>query len=92
VEPALEGTGAPVLTWLETKRAVNDFPRLPIREDADVVVCLSALADEGALRRHLALLSADLAWAEEVVPALRRRLARAPEQRVLRATPRSALW
>jgi len=92
VEPALEGTGAPVLTWLETKRAVNDYPRLPIREDADVVVCLSTLADEGALRRHLALLSADLAWAEEVVPALRRRLARAPEQRVLRATPRSALW
>jgi NIPSNAP len=92
VEPVLEGTGAPVLAWLETKRAVNDFPRLPVREDADVVVCLSALPDEGALRRHLALLSADLAWAEEVVPSLRRRLARDPEQHVLRATPRSALW
>lgn len=92
VEPVLEGTGAPVLAWLETKRAVNDYPRLPVREDADVVVCLSALADEGAVRRHLALLSADLAWAEEVVPALRRRIARDPEQHVLRATPRSALW
>lgn len=92
VEPVLEGTGAPVLAWLETKHAPNDYPRLPIREDADVVVCLSALPDEGALRRHLALLSADLAWAEEVVPALRRRIARDPEQHVLRATPRSALW
>ena len=57
-----------------------------------MVVCLSALPDEGALRRHLALLSADLAWAEEVVPALRRRIARDPQQHVLRATPRSALW
>jgi len=92
VEPALEGTGAPVLAWLETNLAPNDYPRLPVREDADVVVCLSALPDEGALRRHLALLSADLAWAEEVGPALRRRIAGDPEQHVLRATPRSALW
>jgi hypothetical protein len=92
VEPALEGTGAPVLAWLESNRIRNDFPSLPVREDADVVVCVSALADESALRRHLALLAADLAWAEEVVPALRRRIARDPEQLVLRATPRSALW
>jgi hypothetical protein len=56
-----------------------------------VVVGISALPDEGALRRHLALLAADLAWAEAVVPALRRRIART-EQLVLRATPRSALW
>jgi hypothetical protein len=91
VAPALEGTGAPVVAWLETKRVPNDFPQLPVREDADVVVSISALPDEGALRRHLALLAADLAWAEEVVPGLRRRIART-EQRVLRATPRSALW
>jgi hypothetical protein len=92
VAPALEGTGAPVLTWLESKHVPNDFPRLPVREDADVVVGISALPDEGALRRHLALLAADLTWAEEVVPGLRRRLARDPEQLILRATPRSALW
>jgi hypothetical protein len=92
VEPALEGTGAPVVAWLESKRVPNDFPRLPVREGADVVVGISALPDEGALRRHLALLAADLAWAEEVVPGLRRRLARDPEQLVLRATLRSALW
>lgn len=90
--PVIEGTGAPVVAWLESEHAANDFPRLPVREDADVVVCISALTDEGALRRHLALLAADLAWAEEVVPALRRRIARDPEQLVLRATPRSALW
>lgn len=92
VEPALEGTGAPVIAWLETHDERNDYPRLPVREDADVVVCVSVLPDEGALRRHLALLAADLAWAEEVVPGLRRRVARDPEQLVLCATPRSALF
>ena len=92
IEPALEGTGATALAWLESKRVPNDYPRLPVREDADVVVSVSALPDEGALRRHLALLAADLAWAEEVVPALRGRIVRNPEQLILRATPRSALW
>ncbi len=92
VEPALEGTGAPVVSWLETHDERNDYARLPVREDADVVVALSVLPDERALRRHLALLAADLAWAEEVVPGLRRRIVRDPELLVLRATPRSALF
>ncbi|HVP60237.1 MAG TPA: NIPSNAP family protein [Myxococcaceae bacterium] len=92
VAPALEGTGGPVVSWLESEHAPNDFPRLPVREGADVVVCISVLPDEGALRRHLTLLAADLAWAEEVVPALRKRVAGDVEQLVLRATPRSALW
>ena len=93
VEPALEGTGAPVIAWLETHaRAERLPPAAGAQQDADVVVCLSVLPDEGALRRHLALLAADLAWAEEVVPGLRRRVARDPEQLVLRATPRSALF
>ncbi len=92
VQPAFEGTGAPVVAWLESEHAANDFPRLPVREGADVVVCISVLPDEGALRRHLALLAADLAWAEAVVPGLRRRIVGDPEQLVLRPTPRSALW
>jgi NIPSNAP len=92
VAPGLEGTGAPVVSWLETHDERNDFPRLPVREDAEVVVALSVLPDERALRRHLALLAADLAWAEEVVPGLRRRIVRDPELLVLRATPRSALF
>ena len=92
VEPVLEGTGAPVISWLETHDERNDFHRLPVREDADVVVAVSVFPDSGALRRHLALLAADLTWAEEVVPGLRRRIVRDPEQLVLRATPRSPLF
>ena len=92
VSPALEGTGAQPLTWLETERARNDFPALPIRERADVVVCVSVLPDAEAVRRHLLLLHADLDWAEDVLPGLRKRLAGDPELLILRATPRSALW
>ena len=92
VRPVLEGTGASPMAWLETEGAVNDFPRLPVLADADVLVCISVLRDEGALRRHLALLAADLHWADDVGPALRSRLSAEPEQLVLRPTPRSSLW
>ena len=50
VRPVLEGTGASPVAWLETEGAVNDFPRLPVRADADVLVCISVLRDERALR------------------------------------------
>ncbi len=92
VVPVLERTGAPPLAWLETEHAPNDFPRLPVRADADVLVLVSALAGEEALRRHLARLESDPHWTGHVAPALRQRLAGPPEQRVLRPAPRSRLW
>ena len=92
VGPVFEGTGAAPIAWLETEHAPNDFPRLPVRERADVVVSVSVLPDAVALRRHRALLAADLHWIEEVAPALAKRLTGEVEERVLRATPRSSLW
>lgn len=92
VGPVLERTGAPPIAWLETERALNDYPRLPVRERADVVVCISAPTDAEALRRHRALLAADPKWMEEVAPALASRLTGDIEERVLRPTPRSGLW
>src|SRR5262249_59324455 len=62
VHPVLEGTGAMPVALLETKHAANDFPRLPVREDCDVVVSLSVLPDDDGLQEHLALLDADLSW------------------------------
>jgi len=91
VRPILEATGAPAIAELETKRVPNDYPRLPVRESADVLVSVSRLRNEEALRMHLALLEADLDWTEEVLPGLRSRLSAEPEQLVLRPTPRSAL-
>jgi NIPSNAP protein len=92
VSPVLEGTGGTPVAWLETEHAPNDYPRLPVRVRADVVVSVSVLPDTEAVRRHLSLLDADLQWVEHVAPSLRRRLSGDPEQLVLRPTPRSRLW
>ena len=92
VAPVLEGTGATAIAWLETEHAPNDYPRLPVRERADVVISVSVLPGAEAVRRHLALLEADLSWVEEVAPALRARLSGDPELLVLRPTSRSRLW
>ena len=91
VAPVLEGTGGTPIAWLETEHARNDF-RLPVRDGADVVVCVSTLSDGEALHRHRALLAADLHWAEQVAPALGCQLAGPVEERVLRPTRRSGLW
>jgi hypothetical protein len=40
------------LTWLETEPSVNDFPRLPVRDDK-VVVSVAAFDNEGSYREHL---------------------------------------
>ena len=91
VDPVLEATGAAPIAWLETERAPNDFRRLPVRDQADVVVCVAVLPDQDSVRRHLSLLAADLHWAEDVGPALRGRLSTEPERLLLRPTPCSSL-
>jgi NIPSNAP len=51
--PALRRAGASILALLVTKRSPNNFPRLPVREGEDVLVCFTAFADEAAYDRHL---------------------------------------
>jgi quinol monooxygenase YgiN len=46
VEPMLREAGVPVLATLVTEHSPNDYPALPVREDADVFVWLSLFADE----------------------------------------------
>jgi quinol monooxygenase YgiN len=46
VEPVLREAGVPVLATLVTEHSPNDYPALPVREDADVFVWLSLFADE----------------------------------------------
>jgi hypothetical protein len=51
--PALQRAGAWILALLVTENSPNNFPRLPVREGEDVLVCFTAFADEAAYRRHL---------------------------------------
>jgi hypothetical protein len=51
--PALRRAGASILALLVTESSPNNFPRLPVREGEDVLVCFTAFADEAAYNRHL---------------------------------------
>ncbi len=70
VRPVLEATGAAPVAWLETKRAANDYPRLPVRADADVLVCAVDVARRGRAPPTPRDAAADPAWNEEMVPSL----------------------
>ena len=51
--PALRGAGASILALLVTEDSPNNFPRLPVREGEDVLVCFTAFPNEAAYDRHL---------------------------------------
>jgi hypothetical protein len=51
--PALHRAGASILALLVTEKSPNDFPRLPVRDEEDVLVCFTAFADEASYGRHL---------------------------------------
>ena len=85
--PTLLRGGAQATAWYCTEASPNTFPRLPVREDAQVLLGLALFADARALQSF-----ADSgAWAREVAPALDRWLACAPEVHRLLPTARSAL-
>jgi len=50
--------GASILAVFATETAPNNFPRLPIREGEQVLVCFTGFADEAAYDRHRAGLAA----------------------------------
>jgi hypothetical protein len=83
--PRLTATGARPIVVLETEPAVNTFPALPVRAGEKIVVWFARYADLAEYDRHVATLTADRVWANEIRPALDDRLA-APAQ-VLRLTP-----
>jgi hypothetical protein len=51
--PVLRRAGASILALLVTESSPNNFPRLPVREGEDVLVCFTGFADEPAYNRHL---------------------------------------
>lgn len=87
LSPLLARAGARGLGWYVTEPAVNNFPRLPVREGEVVLVGLAMFdglaAFDGFVRSGV--------WAREAQPQLARWLARPAESHRLVPTARSAL-
>jgi len=90
VMPLLEAVGAPAPACFVTEHAVNDFPRLPVRQGENVLVTVQLFRQHSELDRHRQAIAADAGWraAEERVAFLR---SREPEYFRLTPTNRSLL-
>src|SRR5262249_29491636 len=82
--PTLAGCGATVAGILETERSRNDVPRLPVREDANVVVTLARFESWVTCAAHAAALEESDGWRERVA-GIRDHLA--GRQQILKLAP-----
>ena len=82
----LRDGGARAQGWYVTEPAENNFPRLPVRADANVLVGVALFEDAAAL----AAFEASGKWQRDIAPELARWLAQAPETLRLEPTARSA--
>lgn len=79
--------GACALGWYVTEASANTFPRLPVREDAQVLVGLALFPDAATFDAF----AASGRWSREAAPALQPFLAGPPEAHRLTPTARSAI-
>lgn len=91
VRPLLTDTGAPPLAVLRTLRAENNFPALPVREDANVVAWVGSFPGPDELAEHVGLLGRENRWTHDALPELTRQLSSPPEQLQLSPTSRSLI-
>jgi len=91
VQPFLSDTGAPPLAVLRTLRAENNFPALPVREDANVVAWVGSFTGPDDLAEHVRLLGRETRWTHDTLPELTKQLSRPPEQLHLSPTSRSLI-
>lgn len=91
VRPFLTDTGAPPLAVLRSLRAENNFPALPVREDANVVAWVGSFAGPAELAEHVRLLGRETRWTHDTLPALTKQLSSPPEQLQLAPTSRSLI-
>jgi NIPSNAP len=92
IEAAFAEAGATLVAVLVTEHAVNTFPRLPIREDANVLVSISSYPNEVEYRRSLDRLRSSPMWKERVARELEAiGGALPPETLLLQPTGRSLL-
>jgi len=79
--------GASALGWYVTEASANTFPRLPVREDAQVLVGLALFPDADTFDAF----AASGRWSREAAPVLQPFLAGPPETHRLTPTARSAI-
>ena len=87
VAASLQHGGGEVLGWYATHEAANNFPRLPVREDTQVLVVATLFDSVQACDRFIA----STPWTAQAMPALAPWLAAPPQHRRLVPTARSAL-
>ncbi|MEU7723124.1 NIPSNAP family protein [Streptomyces tibetensis] len=91
VFPVLAETGGAPLAYLRSEHAPNTFPALPVRTGEEAFVWFARFTDEGHIDDYRNRLQHAEPWREEVLPALSKRWARAPQQLRLAPTERSML-
>jgi hypothetical protein len=92
VAAAFGEAGARLEAQLLTERAPNTYPRLPIREDANVLVWVASYPSQAAHERSTVARRALPVWRDRVAPRVEALSGgRAPVQLLLQPTSRSAL-
>ncbi|HSW21502.1 MAG TPA: hypothetical protein VLJ62_01935, partial [Burkholderiaceae bacterium] len=89
--PLLRDAGAMPLAVFETESALNDYPRLPVRTDEQVLAWLARLPNADAWVRAERRLAESRPWRDEVLPKLQSPVTRPPITLRLQPTVRSWL-
>ncbi|MFI4932052.1 MAG: NIPSNAP family protein [Burkholderiales bacterium] len=89
--PLLREAGAMPIAVLETEPALNDYPRLPVRTDEQVLAWLARLPSAAAWAQAEQRLAAFSQWRDQVLPRLQSPMTRPPITLRLQPTPRSLL-
>jgi NIPSNAP/Protein of unknown function (DUF1579) len=90
LRPIVERTGATIVASFVTENHPNTFPRLPVRENANVFVWFSLFPNRTAWEQHAATL-ADSIREEQIAGKLSRLIKEQPEVLLLAPTARSLL-
>ncbi len=92
IEAAFAEVGTALLALLVTEHAANTFPRLPVREDANVLVSVASYPDEEEYGRSMNRLKSLQIWKERVARELEAiGGSLPPDTLLLQPTPRSLL-
>lgn len=87
--PVLTRHGASILASFVTEESANTYPALPVREGEKVFVWFSGFLDQAAYDEHVAALTRDQQWHNQVWDPMLRRLKADPEVLKLAPTARS---